>query len=117
MQAARSSALFAPLQFGLAVEMHDQFWSMFLIDTLNKYRFSPSNLEVQKFERSAALFRGAENISPVKTEFVQFVADNVAHDVRSIDGLLVEWEPGGGQPCWKGKEFIFDHDWCIQARK
>ena len=70
MQAARPRALLAPLQFGLAVEMHDQFGSRFLIDTL-KHGFSSSYSEVQKFERSAALVHGAESLSPVDTEFVQ----------------------------------------------
>ena len=87
MQAARPRVLLAPLQFGLAVEMHDQFGSRFLIDTLNKHGFSSSYSEVQKFERSAALVHGAETLSPVETEFVQFVADNVDHNVRSIDGF------------------------------
>ena len=81
MQAARPRVLLAPLQFCLAVEMHDQFGSRFLIDTLNKHGFSSSYTEVQKFERSAALVHGAETVSPVETEFVQFVADNVDHNV------------------------------------
>ena len=70
MQAARLRVLLAPLQFGLAVEMHDQFGSRFLIDTLNKHGLSSSYLKVQKFERSAALVHGAEILSPVETEFV-----------------------------------------------
>ena len=70
MQAARPRVFLAPLQFGLAVEMHDQFGSRFLIDTLNEHGFSSSYSEVQKFERSAALVHGAETLSPVETEFV-----------------------------------------------
>lgn len=87
MQAARPRVLLAPLQFGLAQEMHDQFGSRFLVDTLNKHGFCSSYSEVQKFDRSAALVHGVETLSPVENEFVQFVADNVDHNVRSIDGF------------------------------
>ena len=87
MQAARPRVLLAPLQFGLAVEMHNQFGSRFLIDTLNKHGFCSSYSEVQKFERSAALVHGTETLSSAETEFVQFVGDNVDHNIRSIDGF------------------------------
>ena len=61
MQAERPRALFAPLQFGLTVEMHEQFGSRFLIDTLNKYGLFSTYSQVQKFERNAALVHDAKS--------------------------------------------------------
>lgn len=67
--------------------MHDHFGSRFIVDSLNKHGFCCSYSEVKKFERSGSLVHGIETISPGEGEFVQFVADNVAHNVRSIDGF------------------------------
>lgn len=49
--------------------------------------FSSSYSEVQKFKRSAALVHSTETLSPVETKLVQSIADNVDHNVRSIDGF------------------------------
>lgn len=85
MQAVRFRVLLALFRFGLAVEKHDQFESRFLSETLDYHNYSSFYLEVQKFERSATLVHDAGILSPVETELMQLVADNVSHNVRSID--------------------------------
>jgi len=87
MQATRPRVILAPLQFGLATEMHHQFSSRFIVDTLHKHGFSCSYSEVRKFEKSAALTQGAELPEPGSGEFIQHVGDNVDHNIRTLDGF------------------------------
>ena len=59
-----------------------------MIDTLNKMGFCSSYSEVQKFERSAALNQGTDlQIETNSKQFVQYIADNVDHDLRTLNGL------------------------------
>ena len=85
MQAARPRVLLAPLQVGLGVQLHHHFASRFLIDSLHHHGFCCSYQEVHKFERSAALSCGTD-IPNLTAQFVQYVADNVDHNVRTLDG-------------------------------
>jgi len=85
-QSTRPRVLMAPLQLGLAVQLHHQFGSRFLIETLHKHGFCSSYSEVINFERSAAVSQGT-NISNLQTkDFVQYVADNVDHNICTLDG-------------------------------
>lgn len=85
MQAARPRVLLAPLQIGLAVQMHHHFASRFLIDSLNEHGFCSPYHEVQRFNQNAAVDDGTD--IPLSTDqFVQYAADNVDHDIRTIDG-------------------------------
>ena len=86
MQAARPRALIAPLQLGLGVQMHHQFGSKFLIDSLNSHGFCSSYSTVQKFERSAAVAHGVDVPGWIPGRFMQFSADNVDHNIRTLDG-------------------------------
>ena len=88
MQATRPRSIIAPLQIGLAVQMHHHFASKFLNDTLNHLGFASSYSEVQRYEACAAAsaVRVADNVSLGKDEFMQYVADNVDHNVRTLDG-------------------------------
>jgi 5'-3' exonuclease len=86
MQAARPRVMTAPLQLGLGVQMHSHFASRFLIDTLNAHGFCSSYSEVQKYERSAAVNQGLDIPEFLPGQFVQYVADNVDHDTRTLDG-------------------------------
>jgi hypothetical protein len=54
IQAVRPRTVVAPLQIGLAVQMHHHFRSRFLVDTLAAMGFSSSYSEVQRFEENAA---------------------------------------------------------------
>ncbi|XP_063399578.1 uncharacterized protein LOC134684250 [Mytilus trossulus] len=87
MQASRPRALITPLQLGLEVQVHHNFASRFLVSTLNSLGFCSSYYEVQKFESSAAAVQGVDLPGDISNSFVQFVADNVDHNTRTIDGL------------------------------
>ena len=77
VQTTRPNTVIAPLQIGLAVQMHRTFGSRFLIDTLSHLGFCTSYTEVRKFELNAAVFHGID--LPETTDTVQFMADNVDH--------------------------------------
>ena len=85
MQAARPRVLLAPLQFGPGVELYHHFASRFLIDFLYYHGFCCSYSEVKRFERNAAQAHGTD-ISNLTSEFVQYAADNVDHNLCTLDG-------------------------------
>ena len=87
MQAVRPKAIIAPLQIGLGVQLHRQFGSRFLIDSLYSHGFCSSYTEVQNFERSAAYHQGIEIKGLNNESFIQHIGDNVDHNIRTIDGL------------------------------
>ena len=66
---------------GLAVQLHHSF----LIDTLHHHGFCSSYQEVQMFNQNAALIQGT-NIPSFNGEFVQYAADNVDHNSRTLNG-------------------------------
>ena len=84
IQAARPRVTLAPLQAGLAVQLHHPFASRFLIDTPHRVDFCSSYQEAQLFNQNAALDQGT-NIPDYNGEFVQYVADNVDQNVRTLD--------------------------------
>ncbi|KAL5022622.1 hypothetical protein ScPMuIL_001777 [Solemya velum] len=86
MQAARPRVLQAPLLLGLGVQMHFHFASRFLIDTLDSLGYSCSYSEVQGYERSAAITCGTDIPGYIPGQFIQYVADNVDHNIRTLDG-------------------------------
>jgi hypothetical protein len=85
MQAARPRVLHAPLQIGLGVQMHHHFSSRFLIDSLHNHGFSCSYQEVKQFEENSALAQGT-TIDNSEGKFIQYSADNVDHNIRTLDG-------------------------------
>ena len=87
MEAIRPRAITAPLQICLGVQMHKLYVSRFLIDSLHNLGICSSYSQVQRFERSAAFHHG-NHIEGINNEsFLQHVADNVDHNLRTIDGL------------------------------
>lgn len=60
VQAARPRAIRAPLQLGIAIQLHHQYSSAFLIDILNRFGFCSSYNEVIKFEKNAAITSKAD---------------------------------------------------------
>ncbi|KAK3713979.1 hypothetical protein QZH41_005649 [Actinostola sp. cb2023] len=86
VQAVRPRVILAPLQLGLAVQMHHHFASKFLIDSLNSHGFCASYNTVQKYGRSAAVTQGTDIPGYIPGRFVQYVADNVDHNSRTLDG-------------------------------
>ena len=86
-QASRQRSIIAPLQIALGVQMHHLFASKFLIDTLNLLGFCSSLTEVGNFEKSASV--QGDSLSDIETmagEFFQWAADNVDHNLATIDG-------------------------------
>jgi hypothetical protein len=95
MQQVRPKSIITPLQLGLAAQMHRHFGSRFLIDSLHKHGFCVSYSEVLKYGRSAAKFQGTEipglldgqNTSEEELNaLIQAMADNVDHNLKTIDG-------------------------------
>ena len=89
MQQIPPRALLVPLQVAVSVSLHHQFASRFIIDFLNAMGFGSSFSEMTKFEQNAAVSSKDtgifEKFNP--TSFIQFVADNVDHNIRTLDGL------------------------------
>ena len=86
VQACRPKSLLAPLQIGLGVQLHHHFGSRYLVDLLNSMGFSASYYEVQRFELNAAATLSTTIPSYFPGKFLQFVADNADHNVRTLDG-------------------------------
>jgi hypothetical protein len=86
MQIIRPRTLLSPLQIGLGVQLHHSFASRFLISTLHNLGFCSSYSEVQRFESNAAISQGLDIPGDVTHSFLQYVADNVDHNLRTLDG-------------------------------
>ena len=86
MQATRPRVLMVPLQVGLGIQLYHQFGSRFFIDTLHKHGFTCSYREVQSFEQNAAIAHGTD-IPNCNEKVIQHVADNVDHNIRTVDGF------------------------------
>jgi len=87
MQACAPRNVICPLQLALGLQMHHQFSSRFLIDTLFQLGLCSSYGEVQKFEINAAASNSTLFKNYFPGQFMQFVADNVDHNSRTLDGL------------------------------
>ena len=85
VQASAPRSVIEPLQLGLGVQLHHHFGSRYLIDLLNSLGFCCPYREVQRFERSAAATQVTE-IAKSDEHFLQFVADNVDHNISTLDG-------------------------------
>ncbi|CAG2208600.1 unnamed protein product [Mytilus edulis] len=86
VQAAAPRMCMLPLQLALGVQLHHNFSSRFLIDTLNSLGFCSSYTEIQKFECCAAAEKGNDIPNFVAESFLQYVADNVDHNSGTLDG-------------------------------
>lgn len=86
MQAARPRLLIAPLQIGLGVQVHHSFESQFLVDLLYSLGFCSSYKEVRTYELSAATVQKM-NFPADDHHFIQYMADNVDHNVATLDGM------------------------------
>ena len=89
VQAVRPRAVVAPLQLGLAVQLHHHFRSRFLLDSLSAMGYCSSYSEVQRFEENAAASVGQDvlggTIDRLDTALL-FAADNVDHNIITLDG-------------------------------
>ena len=86
IQHSRPRTIFTPLQVGLAVQMHRQFGSRFSIDLLHRQGFNMSCDEVLNYERSAASSgMSLPLVISANDFFMQAIADNVDHNMQTID--------------------------------
>ena len=90
MQTARPRGLLMPIPVLLAVELDHLYGSKFLLQHLSRLGFCSSYDEVTRFKKSVVLSPNshdlAQNAEPNDT-FTQFVADNVDHNICTVDGL------------------------------
>ena len=89
IQAVRPRTVIAPLQLGLAVQLHHHFRSRFLIDLLSTMGYCVSYSEVQRFEENAASSVAPDIVggsSAIDEMMLLFAADNVDHNIATLDG-------------------------------
>ena len=82
-QASRPRSLLCPVPFGLGVELESPFGSKWLINHLHRLGLCISHDEVVRYKGSA--IDHGENTPVEKSEaFVQWVADNVVHNIVTL---------------------------------
>ena len=92
VQAARPNTLMMPLQVHLAVSMHSQLASRYLIDLLHAFGFCMSYNEVRIFLRNAAVESNTLNSIVSSSNHIQYVADNVDDITCNLDAPFITWE-------------------------
>ena len=87
MQSSRPKSVIAPTMFGLGIEMDHVFGSKWLINELSHLGFSISYDEVERYKQSVIQSETIENLLSeyIPGTFTQWVADNVDHNVVSLD--------------------------------
>lgn len=88
IQASRPRSVITPIMFGVGIEMDHVFGSKWLINELSHLGFSISYDEVVKYKQSVIQSETLENILSeyIPGTFTQWVADNVDHNLVSLDG-------------------------------
>lgn len=88
IQASRPRSVIAPVMFGVGIEMDHVFGSKWLINELSHLGFSISYDEVVRYKQSVIQSETPENLMSeyIPGTFTQWVADNVDHNVASLDG-------------------------------
>ena len=88
VQAARPRSVITPTLFGLGVELDHVFGSKWLVNELSRLGFSIAYDEVNRYKQSVIQSENLENLLteyPTGT-FTQWVADNIDHNVATLDG-------------------------------
>ena len=88
VQAARPRSVIAPLLFGLGVEADPQTGHRWLVGELSRLGFSITSDEVTRYKQSVLQSDGVGNEIPDFNSgaFTQWVADNVDHNIATLDG-------------------------------
>ena len=84
-QASRPRSIMCPLMFGLGVELEKSMACKWLVNHLSRLGFCISNDEVLRYKQSAIECSNAENRDDTP-QFMQWVADNVDHNVITLTG-------------------------------
>ena len=86
MGCARPRSAIFQIPFGLGVEMDNQFGSRWLIYELSKLGFSVSHDEVKCFKQSVVEHDDYQHgISPEHRSFILWIADNIDHNIATLD--------------------------------
>jgi hypothetical protein len=87
VQAVKPRSVIAPIPFALGVSVDHITGSKYLIDLLYKLGLSVSYDEVYRFKQSVTRCESANQPRSFPDCFTQYAADNVDHDVGTLDGL------------------------------
>ena len=88
VQAVRPKSVIAPLLFGLGVSLDHLLGSKTLINILSRFGFCCSYDEITRFKQSVVQSVDDVPLSACPdSSFTQFSADNVDHNICTIDGL------------------------------
>ena len=88
IQSARPRSVVTLTLFGIGVEMDHLFGSRWLVNELSRLGFSISYDEVNRYKQSVIQSESFESLLAeyFPGTFTQWVADNVDHNVASLDG-------------------------------
>ena len=89
IQSVRPRTAIAPLQLGVAVQMHHLYRSRFLIDSLLIMGVASSYPEVQRFKMNAACSLAPDVLCgdmDILGQSLLFAGDNVDHYIITLDG-------------------------------
>ena len=85
IQASRPRSVQCPLQLALGIQLHSQYASHKLIESLHSMGLCCSFKTARKFEKSASVTEGTD-VHISEGSFIQYVADNVDHNICTLDG-------------------------------
>ena len=108
VNAVKPRSCIAPLLFGLGIEVDKVFSSKWLLTELNRLGFSISHDETTRYKQSAVCNEDVSDFikANLSGSFSQWSADNVDHNVCTMDGkgtlhgmgLIVSTTPGSSLP-------------------
>ena len=88
VNATRPRSSIPPILFGLGIEMDHVFGSKWLLNELFQLGFCISPTEVTKYKQAVVKWESIDDV--IKTyfpgSFTQWSADNIDHNIRSLDG-------------------------------
>ena len=87
IQASRPHSILAPVLFGLCVSLDHLLASKWLLVTLSRLGFSVSPKEVNHYKPSVVQIPDIDLPSEYPHSFTQWSADNVDHNVITLNGL------------------------------
>ena len=85
MQASCPRGFQCPLQLSLGVQLHSQYASRNLINILHSLGFCCSYESAREYEKCAAVSEGT-SLMKSENSLIQYVADNVDHNICTLDG-------------------------------
>ena len=86
LKAMKPNSVIPPLQFGLGVEVSNAMGSKWLNNELSRLGFALSYDEVLRFKQAVLLDKKKQIQNQTEGGFTQWVADNVDHNLNTLDG-------------------------------